>query len=104
MRNGLLMMLVLASASRRVLFRAALCLVGVTAAVGYAQDPAKDAIRTELSISGIYPHLTTYGVYTQRGGHFKDGHNECGIGAVVPWAEKVVDGELRSAHARRQRA
>lgn len=45
--------------------------------------------RTDLRISGIYPHLTTYGVYSQDGGHFKSGHNECGIGAIVPWAGKL---------------
>ncbi len=45
--------------------------------------------RTDLLISGVYPHLTTYGVYSQNGAHYKDGHNECGIGAVVPWAGKL---------------
>ncbi|MDH3583681.1 MAG: sulfatase, partial [Phycisphaerae bacterium] len=40
-------------------------------------------------ISGIYPHLTTYGVYSQRGAHRKRGHEECGIGAVVPWADRL---------------
>ncbi|KAA5538937.1 hypothetical protein FYK55_26065 [Roseiconus nitratireducens] len=46
-------------------------------------------MRTDLKISGIYPHLTTYGIYSQNGGHYKTGHNECGIGAVVPWAGKL---------------
>lgn len=45
--------------------------------------------RTDLAISGVYPHLTTYGVYSQNGGHYKQGHNECGIGAIVPWADKL---------------
>ncbi|TWT84389.1 Choline-sulfatase [Planctomycetes bacterium CA13] len=45
--------------------------------------------RTDIQISGVYPHLTTYGVYSQNGGHDKSGHNECGIGAVVPWAGKL---------------
>lgn len=45
--------------------------------------------RTDILISGIYPHLTTYGVYSQNGGHYKEGHNECGIGAIVPWAGKL---------------
>ncbi len=45
--------------------------------------------RTDIHISGIYPHLTTYGVYSQNGAHYKEGHNECGIGAVVPWAGKL---------------
>ncbi|MDV6030199.1 MAG: sulfatase-like hydrolase/transferase [Phycisphaera sp. RhM] len=50
--------------------------------------PPKHA-RTDIHISGIYPHLTTYGVYSQNGAHNKQGHNECGIGAVVPWAGKL---------------
>ena len=45
--------------------------------------------RTDIHISGIYPHLTTYGVYSQNGAHQKSGHNECGIGAIVPWAGKL---------------
>ncbi|WP_144057694.1 sulfatase-like hydrolase/transferase [Novipirellula maiorica] len=45
--------------------------------------------RTDIHISGVYPHVTTYGVYSQNGGHYKDGHNECGIGAIVPWAGKL---------------
>jgi hypothetical protein len=45
--------------------------------------------RTDLFLSGVYPHLTTYGVYSQAGAHDKPGHNECGIGAVVPWAGKL---------------
>ena len=45
--------------------------------------------RTDLFISGVYPHLTTYGVYSQNGAHHKAGHNECGIGAIVPWAGKL---------------
>lgn len=40
-------------------------------------------------ISGVYPHLTTYGIYSQSGAHRKQGHNECGIGAVVPWAGRL---------------
>lgn len=40
-------------------------------------------------IGGVYPDLTTYGIYSQDGGHFLGGHNECGIGAVVPWAGKL---------------
>lgn len=45
--------------------------------------------RTDIHISGVYPHLTTYGIYSQNGAHYKSGHNECGIGAVVPWAGKL---------------
>ncbi|MEM0925391.1 MAG: sulfatase/phosphatase domain-containing protein, partial [Planctomycetota bacterium] len=47
------------------------------------------SVRTDLRISGIYPHLTTYGIYSQNGAHDKKGHNECGIGAIVPWADKL---------------
>lgn len=45
--------------------------------------------RNDIHISGVYPHLTTYGIYSQNGGHYKAGHNECGIGAIVPWAGKL---------------
>ncbi len=57
----------------------------VSVSEGETSRPA----RTDIHISGVYPHLTTYGVYSQNGGHYKDGHNECGIGAVVPWAGKL---------------
>lgn len=53
------------------------------------QAGATEAFRTDIHISGIYPHLTTYGIYSQNGGHYKTGHNECGIGVVVPWAGKL---------------
>ncbi|SMP57032.1 hypothetical protein SAMN06265222_105250 [Neorhodopirellula lusitana] len=49
--------------------------------------PAKP--RNDIHISGIYPHLTAYGVYSQNGAHYKTGHNECGIGAIVPWADQL---------------
>jgi len=42
-----------------------------------------------LQISGVYPHLTAYGIYSQNGAHLKTGHDECGIGAVVPWGGKL---------------
>ncbi|HWL10496.1 MAG TPA: hypothetical protein VNQ76_18975 [Planctomicrobium sp.] len=42
-----------------------------------------------LKISGVYPHLTTYGIYSQNGAHTLPGHDECGIGAVVPWADQL---------------
>lgn len=45
--------------------------------------------RTDIQISGVYPHLTTYGIYSQNGGHYITGHEECGIGAIVPWAGKL---------------
>ena len=40
-------------------------------------------------IAGIYPHLTTYSQSRKDGRFFKPGHEECGIGAVVPWADKL---------------
>jgi hypothetical protein len=46
-------------------------------------------VRTDLVISGVRPHLTTYGVYSQNGAHLKQGHAECGIGAIVPWADRL---------------
>ncbi|MEQ1902766.1 MAG: hypothetical protein ABL888_01110 [Pirellulaceae bacterium] len=54
-----------------------------------AETDATSSERTDLFISGIYPHLTTYGIYSQNGAHDKPRHNECGIGAVVPWAGKL---------------
>lgn len=47
------------------------------------------ATRSDLQISGVCPHLTTYAVYSQNGAHNKPGHDECGIGAVVPWAGRL---------------
>ena len=70
--------------------------VPTTANAGQQQDDgvripssAPPLPRTDVFISGIYPHLTTYGVYSQNGAHYKTGHNECGIGAIVPWAGKL---------------
>ena len=40
-------------------------------------------------ISGVYPHLTTYSQSRKDGRFFKQSHQECGIGAVVPWANKL---------------
>ncbi|MCA9060868.1 MAG: hypothetical protein KDA85_20290, partial [Planctomycetaceae bacterium] len=51
--------------------------------------PEEAAPRTDVFISGVYPHLTTYGVYSQQGAHRKTGHNECGIGGIVPWADRL---------------
>lgn len=71
----------------------------VAHASGYEKEPKSEKhtaptvaikpARTDIHISGIYPHLTTYGVYSQNGAHDKQGHNECGIGAVVPWAGQL---------------
>ena len=38
-------------------------------------------------IAGIYPHLTTYSQSREDGKFFKDGHQECGIGGIILWAE-----------------
>ncbi|MFV0443176.1 MAG: hypothetical protein ACK5Q5_06365 [Planctomycetaceae bacterium] len=43
-----------------------------------SDNPTRDANRKPLCISGIYPHLAAY-----------NGHSECGIGAVVPWAGRL---------------
>lgn len=40
-------------------------------------------------IAGIYPHLTTYSQSREDGKFFKDGHQECGIGGIIPWADKL---------------
>jgi hypothetical protein len=40
-------------------------------------------------IAGIYPHLTTYSQSRKDGRFFKDGHQECGIGGIIPWAGKL---------------
>ncbi len=48
-----------------------------------------EKVRNDIHISGVYPHLTAYGIYSQNGGHYIPGHNECGIGAIVPWAGKL---------------
>ena len=61
------------------------CLPAVTLASAADDQP----VRTDIHISGVYPHLTTYGVYSQNGAHQKEGHDECGIGAIVPWAGKL---------------
>ncbi len=60
---------------------------GVRAAEPIATDTPPP--RTDLFISGVYPHLTTYGVYSENGAHHKVGHDECGIGAIMPWAGKL---------------
>lgn len=43
-----------------------------------SSDPARDASGQPLQVSGIYPHLAAF-----------NGHGECGIGAVVPWAGRL---------------
>jgi len=45
--------------------------------------------RNDLCVSGVYPHLTVYGIYSQNGAHYLPSHQECGIGAIVPWGERL---------------
>ena len=40
-------------------------------------------------IAGTYPHLTTYSQSRKDGKFFKGGHQECGIGGIIPWAGKL---------------
>ncbi|MFL3658499.1 MAG: hypothetical protein ACJ07L_10650, partial [Opitutales bacterium] len=57
-----------------------LCLVFVSVFRSNGEDA--DSL---LLISGVYPHLTTYA----DNGNLGNRLNECGIGAVVPWAGKL---------------
>lgn len=41
------------------------------------------------NLSGIYPHLTVYGIYSENEKNTQPGHDECGIGAIVPWGGKL---------------
>lgn len=59
------------------------------AAVPQENASSDEPVRNDLLISGVYPHLTTYGIYSQGGAHRRSGHSECGIGAIVPWAGKL---------------
>jgi hypothetical protein len=56
-----------------------------------AEPGAEQMLRTSgtREISGVYPHLTTYAQSRKDGRFFKAGHNECGIGAVIPWAQRL---------------
>lgn len=56
-----------------------------------AESPESEAFvrSVPLQISGIFPHLTVYGIYSENGAHTKSGHDECGIGAIVPWGGKL---------------
>ena len=63
-----------------------------TAAVKFASvNGAEEMVHTSgtREISGVYPHLTTYSQSRKDGSFFKPGHEECGIGAVIPWAGKL---------------
>ncbi|MCA9248802.1 MAG: hypothetical protein KDA42_16865, partial [Planctomycetales bacterium] len=54
-----------------------------------AAEPFSAVETGDRFINGVYPHLTTYGIYSQNGAHQKGGHDECGIGAIIPWAGKL---------------
>ncbi|MBN2651345.1 MAG: hypothetical protein JXR63_03105 [Spirochaetales bacterium] len=43
----------------------------------------------DFPLSGIYPDLCTYSQYNDDGSFDAPRHEECGIGAVVPWAGKL---------------
>lgn len=74
--------------SRHWLYPAILFLA-IVVVTGLSDSTTLHAQTPPLEISGVRPHLTVYGVYSQNGAHRKQGHNECGIGAVVPWASKL---------------
>ncbi|MDN5214350.1 hypothetical protein QQ020_19885 [Fulvivirgaceae bacterium BMA12] len=42
-----------------------------------------------LQISGVYPHLAVFNPMDQQKEKCNGNGNECGIGAVVPWADKL---------------
>ncbi|WP_417745914.1 hypothetical protein [Rosistilla oblonga] len=75
----------------RLVVLIALLLVPGLSVAQEATEPSatQSVVRNDLQISGVYPHLTVYGIYSQNGGHFLSGHDECGIGAIVPWAGKL---------------
>ena len=69
---------------RRIALAVALVVVLVAAAIVLRQRwQAGRAETGELQISGIYPHLA---MFNDTG---PQQENECGIGAVVPWAGKL---------------
>ena len=57
----------------------ALILFGLTLP-GVAGEPPADCTRGAVQISGIYPHLAAFN---------SPASGECGIGAVVPWADRL---------------
>ena len=57
----------------------------LTLVLGLISASAQIKAPDPLFISGVYPHLTTYA----DNGNFTTQLNECGIGAVVPWAGKL---------------
>ncbi len=73
--------------AKGVLLIVAICSI---MAIG-AQSKPEEVTRTSGSrkISGVYPHLTTYSQSRRDGTFYLGGHNECGIGAIIPWADKL---------------
>ena len=60
------------------------------AAVVGAVVAGEAARREPLCISGIYPHLAVFnGSYDPKTNAWKGTGRECGIGAVVPWADRL---------------
>ena len=53
----------------------------------------------DLQISGVYPHLTTYGVYSENGAHTKKGHDEVRDRGDRAVGGQAVDGQLCTAYA-----
>lgn len=45
------------------------------------------SLQSEIEISGVRPHWTTY-AHGRAEGNYKTGH-ECGIGAIMPWGDKL---------------
>ena len=62
----------------RTLGRSGWLAVALVAVSMTASRAAETGQGKKLQISGIYPHLTVY-----------NGQGECGIGAIVPWADKL---------------
>ena len=50
---------------------------------GFSQNPDLDKrIKEEVSINGVFPNLTALGTSDK-------GRSESGIGALIPWADKL---------------
>lgn len=84
----------LLSISQCVGLAAALCLGASCQSNGHEtttiqKDEAGNllSLQSDLEISGIRPHWTTY-AHGRADGSYKFG-NECGIGAIVPWGNKL---------------
>lgn len=70
----------------------ALCAWGDSAEVTYGVVKGEEQMLSTSGtreISGVYSHLTTYSQSRKDGRFFQPRHEECGIGAVIPWAGKL---------------